>query len=54
MLYSHFPEAEGEDAGIAFDERNGPTRLRESPWEWEYQRKKDRGEYADRFEAPGN
>jgi ectoine hydroxylase-related dioxygenase (phytanoyl-CoA dioxygenase family) len=52
MLYSHFPETEGEAAGIAFDERNGPSRLRESPWEWEYQRKKDRGEYTDRFEAP--
>ena len=48
MIYSHYPEA----AEMGFDIRNGPGRLRESPWEWEYQRKKDRGEYEDEFEAP--
>ncbi|MFB6136369.1 MAG: phytanoyl-CoA dioxygenase family protein [Halobacteriaceae archaeon] len=49
MIYSHYPESEGE---MAFDERNGPTRFHESPWEWEYQRKKEAGEYVDEFEAP--
>lgn len=50
MIYSHYPESEGADH--AFDERNGPTRFRESPYEWEYQRMKDAGEFEDRFEAP--
>jgi ectoine hydroxylase-related dioxygenase (phytanoyl-CoA dioxygenase family) len=48
MIYSHYPE----EADMGVDVRNGPARLRESPWEWEYQRKKDRGEFEDRFEAP--
>jgi hypothetical protein len=48
MIYSHYPKS----ANMGFDVRNGPGRLRESPWEWEYQRKKDRGEYVDRFRAP--
>lgn len=52
MIYSHFPEQEGEERGIAVDERNGPTRLRESPYEWEYQRRKERGDYRDEFTAP--
>ncbi len=34
------------------DARNGPARLREAPWEWEYHRKIVRGEYVDRFHAP--
>lgn len=52
MIYSHYPEVEGEEAGISFDERNGPGRLRESPYEWEYQRMKERREFTDQFEAP--
>ena len=34
MIYSHYPES----ANMGIDIRNGPNRLRESPWEWEYQR----------------
>ena len=45
MIYSHFPES----ANMGFDVRNGPTRFRESPYEWAYQRMKERGEYVDRF-----
>lgn len=45
MIFSHFPEA----AGLGFDIRNGPNRLRESPWEWRYQRLRDSGEYVDGF-----
>lgn len=43
MIYSHFPES----ANMGFDVRNGPTRFRESPYEWAYQRMKERGEYTD-------
>lgn len=45
MIYSHFPES----ANMGFDVRNGPTRLRESPYEWAYQSMKEKGEYVDRF-----
>ena len=45
MIYSHFPKA----AGIGFDIRNGPNRLRESPWEWRYQRLKASGAFVDVF-----
>lgn len=45
MIYSHYPEK----AQMGFDVRNGPNRLRESPYEWEYQRMKERGEYQDQF-----
>ncbi|MEM7126223.1 MAG: phytanoyl-CoA dioxygenase family protein [Chloroflexota bacterium] len=45
MIYSHFPQ----EAKMGFDVRNGPNRLRESPYEWEYQRMKERGEYTDQF-----
>ena len=45
MIYSHFPKA----AGIGFDIRNGPNRLRESPWEWRYQRLKAAGAFVDVF-----
>ena len=48
MIYSHYPEA--SDMGT--DVRNGPSRLRESPYEWEYQRLKEQGAYSDRFQAP--
>ncbi len=45
MIYSHYPKA----ANLGYDIRNGPNRLRESPWEWRYQRMKARGEFVDRF-----
>jgi len=48
MIYSHFPA----QAKMGFDVRNGPTRLREAPYEWAYQRMKERGEYRDQFRAP--
>jgi len=49
LLYSHYPESE---FNTYFDERNGPTRYRESSWEGEYYRKKGNGKYEDRFAAP--
>ena len=45
MIYSHYPQA----ADMGIDIRNGPNRLRESPWEWEYLRKKDAGLWQDTF-----
>lgn len=48
MIYSHYPKA----ADMGTDVRNGPTRLREAPWEWEYVRKRDKGETRDTFKAP--
>ena len=45
MIYSHCPKT----AAIGFDIRNGPNRLRESPWEWRYQRLKASGAFEDRF-----
>ena len=48
LIFSHFPKA----AAIPFDIRNGPNRLRESPWEWRYQRMKNAG-YRDVF-APSD
>ena len=50
MIYSHYPVGDGDH--LTPDERNGPTRLRESPYEWEYQRMKDDGEFEDQFQAP--
>jgi ectoine hydroxylase-related dioxygenase (phytanoyl-CoA dioxygenase family) len=52
MIYSHYPASAGTERGIVEDERNAPARRRESPYEWAYQRKKDAGEFDDRFEAP--
>jgi len=49
LTYSHYPDSEFQTYP---DARNGPTRLQESPWEWEYQRKKRAGEYTDQFVAP--
>lgn len=46
MIYSHYPAR--EDHGV--DVRNGPTRLRESPWEREYLRRRVAGEIEDRFQ----
>jgi hypothetical protein len=48
MIYSHYPKA----ADMGTDVRNGPARLRESPYEWEYIRQRDRGEVKDAFSAP--
>ena len=47
MIYSHYPAS----AKMGVDVRNGPTRLRESPYEWEYTRMKLRGEENDVFRA---
>jgi len=49
MIYSHYPKA----AAMGFDVRNGPGRLRTSPWLWKYHRMKARGAFKDRFRAPG-
>ena len=45
MIYSHYPQV----ADMGIDIRNGPNRLRESPWEWEYRRKRDAGLWQDTF-----
>ena len=47
MIYSHYPAS----AKMGVDVRNGPTRLREAPYEWEYTRMKLRGEENDVFRA---
>ncbi len=49
MIYSHYPKA----ADMGYDVRNGPNRLRESPWEWRYQRMKAAGMFHDRFQLAG-
>lgn len=48
MIYSHYPEA----ANMGIDVRNGPTRLRESPYELAYLRAKEKGAFEDVFAAP--
>ena len=48
MIYSHHPTS----VEMPFDIRNGPTRLRESPYEREYLRLKLRDEFEDLFQAP--
>lgn len=50
MIYSHYPEK----ANMGIDIRNGPNRLRESPWEWEYRRCKEAGEFTDHFTIESN
>jgi ectoine hydroxylase-related dioxygenase (phytanoyl-CoA dioxygenase family) len=47
MIYSHYPAS----VEMGVDVRNGPTRLREAPYEWEYSRMKLRGEGRDVFSA---
>jgi ectoine hydroxylase-related dioxygenase (phytanoyl-CoA dioxygenase family) len=47
MIYSHYPAS----AKMGVDVRNGPTRQREAPYEWEYSRMKMRGEGRDVFSA---
>jgi ectoine hydroxylase-related dioxygenase (phytanoyl-CoA dioxygenase family) len=48
MIYSHCPES----AGMPLDIRNGPARLREAPYEREYMRAVQRGDFQDVFTAP--
>ncbi|MBT3603697.1 MAG: hypothetical protein HOE48_15195 [Candidatus Latescibacteria bacterium] len=48
MIYSHYPEV----ANMGIDVRNGPTRLRESPYELAYLRAKGNGTFEDVFAAP--
>ena len=48
MIYSHFPQS----AGLGFDVRNGRRRFIESPFEWEYAARLQRGEAAATFQAP--
>lgn len=48
MIYSHYPES----ADMGFDVRNGPRRLRESPFEHEYISMKMAGQHEDSFRAP--
>ncbi len=48
MIYSHYPES----LGMPYDVRNGPIRLRESPWELEYLQMKEAGKFKDRFHSP--
>ena len=47
MIYSHYPAS----AKMGVDVRNGPTRLRESPYEWESTRMRLRGKENDVFRA---
>ena len=47
MIFSHYPRS----AGMGHDARNGPNRLRESPWEWRYQQLVSSGAYRDQFKA---
>jgi len=48
MIYSHYPKA--ADKGI--DVRNGPARLRESPYEMEYLQARIAGQARAPFQAP--
>ena len=48
MIYSHYPER----ANMGIDVRNGPARLRESPYELAYLRAKVTGTFQDVFTAP--
>jgi hypothetical protein len=48
MIYSHYPAS----FDMPFDVRNSPSRLSESPYEREYMRAKQRGEFEDIFQAP--
>ena len=48
MIYSHYPQT----ADMGIDVRNGPSRLHEAPYEWEYIRMRERGEAHVVFNAP--
>jgi ectoine hydroxylase-related dioxygenase (phytanoyl-CoA dioxygenase family) len=48
MIYSHYPDR----VDMGHDVRNGPTRLREQPYEQQYQEMVARGEFTATFTAP--
>ncbi len=48
MIYSHYPKA----ANKGIDIRNGPGRLHQAPWEWEYMRALQAGKATPVFTAP--
>ena len=48
MIYSHYPKS----CGMPFDVRNGPARLRESPWERAYLHHQGQGQREAPFRAP--
>jgi ectoine hydroxylase-related dioxygenase (phytanoyl-CoA dioxygenase family) len=48
MIYSHYPDR----VDMGHDVRNGPTRLREQPYEQQYQEMVARGELTPVFTAP--
>lgn len=48
MIYSHHPASHDTPLDI----RNGPARLRESPYERQYMRARQAGQYSDTFAAP--
>jgi ectoine hydroxylase-related dioxygenase (phytanoyl-CoA dioxygenase family) len=48
MIYSHYPDR----VDMGHDVRNGPTRLREQPYEQQYREMVARGEFTPAFTAP--
>jgi ectoine hydroxylase-related dioxygenase (phytanoyl-CoA dioxygenase family) len=48
MIYSHYPDR----VDMGHDVRNGPTRLREQPYEQQYREMVARGEFTPVFAAP--
>jgi hypothetical protein len=48
MIYSHYPDR----VDMGYDVRNGPTRLREQPYEQQYRELVARGEFTRVVEAP--
>jgi ectoine hydroxylase len=48
MIYSHYPDR----VDMGHDVRNGPTRVRERPYEDQYREMVARGEFAPVFRAP--
>jgi ectoine hydroxylase-related dioxygenase (phytanoyl-CoA dioxygenase family) len=48
MIYSHYPDR----VDMGHDVRNGPTRVREQPYEQQYREMVARGEFAPVFAAP--
>jgi ectoine hydroxylase-related dioxygenase (phytanoyl-CoA dioxygenase family) len=50
MIYSHYPDR----VDMGHDVRNGPTRVREQPYEQQYRDMVARGELTPMFTAPGS
>jgi ectoine hydroxylase-related dioxygenase (phytanoyl-CoA dioxygenase family) len=50
MIYSHYPDR----VDMGHDARNGPTRVREQPYEQQYRDMVARGEFTPVFTAPGS